>query len=901
MRVYVALLGVVACSSSSTPPARSPVAHRPAAPPADARTESTPGLRLPRTFLPTGYAARLVIDPAAAGFDGSVAITGELALRSSVIWLHGRELTIRRATASQHGRTIAVTVTPHGEDLLELRAPAPLDAGTWTVTIEYAGTYDLRGSSGAYRQTVRGASYVYTQLEAIYARRVLPCFDEPDSKVPWQLTLDVPDGLVAVSNTPIAKEQPLGGGRKRVEFAVTRPLPSYLVAFGVGPFDIVDAGATRGGTPVRILTMRDRAAEAGFAASTTPRILELLEEFFGSPYPYEKLDILTIPVSTGFGAMENAGLVTADETVVLSDPKRPAQRRRRAWVSTGAHELAHHWFGNLVTPAWWDDIWLNEGFATWATHKIAAKFEPGWHDELAAVETRSHALLNDALVSARQLHQPIVATDDIFNAFDGISYNKGASVLNMLERYVGPERFLQGLRSYLKQHAYRNATSEDFAAAISEAAAKDIRPVLRSFLQQSGAPELTVGLSCERGAPPRLVISQRRYLTPGAPAPAAGAPWVVPVCVAFERGGKRAEACSLLDATAGEIVLDTASCPRWVMGNADGRGYYRNAYTSAELVVLRDQAWPALLPSERQVLAFDVTEAAIDGRVKLALALSFLPKLLAEGDRMAIRAALRLPLFLANLIPDALRPRYEAWMRQAFGAAARRAGLMPRPGESLDVEIGRAHLISAAAVIGRDPALTGEAIRLAAGWRDLPEAIRGNVLAVAARGSPRVFAGLLAAAPAETDRTRRVQLLDALASTPDVAQQRAALALMLDSRLDIRETQHMLFGSSIEANRRVAQQFFRDHKAALLARLPKDSVTGSTAWFAEVFTASCAPERRDEIAAYVTETFATMPGGERVVRQAIERMDQCIAQRRRLEPGIHAWLPAARAIATIGR
>src|SRR5262245_39244885 len=428
---------------------------------------------------------------------------GTVRQRWSVIWLHGRRLTIKRPAATRGTSEAGLTATRSGDELLAFRAATPLDPGEWTLAIDYSGVYDELNTTGAFKQTVRGASYIYTQFEALYARRVFPCFDEPDSKVPWKLTLDVPAQLVAVSNTPVVREAALGSGRKRLEFAAAKARPSYLIALGVGTFDIVDGGRTARGTPVRVITMKDRAREAAWAAKTTAKLIDLLEEFFGSPYPYEKMDMLTIPVTVGFGAMENVGLITFTETSMLLDPRRAAKEREYAWIFIAAHELGHQWFGDLVTMKWWDDIWLNEGFANWVERKISAKFEPKWHEELAEVAGRNLALEADSLVSARQIRQPIVTPDDILNAFDGITYNKGASILNMFEGYLGPEVFLRGVREYVKAHTFGNATSSDFAAAISKASGKDVTAAFATFLEQPGAPEITATLACDKGQPPR--------------------------------------------------------------------------------------------------------------------------------------------------------------------------------------------------------------------------------------------------------------------------------------------------------------------------------------------------------------------------------------------------------------
>ncbi|MBC7975561.1 MAG: M1 family metallopeptidase, partial [Myxococcales bacterium] len=661
-----------------------------------------PTLRLPRNFVPTGYAARLDVDPASPGFEGAIQIAGTVSERSLVIWLHARKLTVHKAVAQRPGEPdIALTATAKGTDFLELRAARPLEPGAWTLAIDYAGAFEALSTSGVFKQTVADASYVYTQFEAVYARRGFPCFDEPDNKVPWKLTLDVPKALVAVSNTAATSEAPLEGGKKRVEFAQTKPLPSYLVAFGVGPFEIVDAGKSRRGTPVRIVALAHRAADATYAAKTSAKLIDLLEDWFGTPYPYDKMDMLAIPITVGFGAMENAGLITYTETLMLMDAKASKERQLR-WISVAAHELAHQWFGDLVTMVYWDDIWLNEGFASWMGRKTVARFEPSWHEDQGELATRDNALDNDSLVTARKIRQPIVSQDDIFTAFDRITYDKGASILNMFERYLGAETFQRGVRDYLAAHAYGNATSADFAQAISKAAGKDVSAAFATFLEQAGTPEITATATCEAGKTTDA-LAQQRYQTPGSGKASATQPWLVPVCVAYDRGGKRAEACTQLEQPTGTLALDTQTCPRWVMPNVAGRGYYRNRYTAAQVTALRDQAWSQLSWTERRALLFDVSNAVSNGQLPLALALSIVPKMVAGGDRYSIGAAIGLVEKLSRMVPDELRPSYEGWLRQTFGPHARRAGLLPRGTDTLDLEITRDALIRAVAWHGRDP------------------------------------------------------------------------------------------------------------------------------------------------------------------------------------------------------
>jgi cytosol alanyl aminopeptidase len=854
---------------------------------ADGLAPPQPTVRLPRNFLPTAYDLKLDIDPAKPKFAGTVAIAGKVSERSSVIWLHGFHLDVKKAVA-KGPREIALTVTPKGEDFLEIRASEPLDAGTWTLELAYTGELDPVNTAGLFKQTVNNQIYVYTQLEALYARRVFPSFDEPNVKTPYKLSLRVPKQLVTVANTPIEKEI-ADGAMKIVEFITTKPLPTYLVAFGIGPFDIVDAGKSKNGTPVRIVTLAGRGGDATYAAQTSARVLDAVEDYFGSPYPYEKLDMLTIPLTVGFGAMENVGLITYSENIMLMDPKHPSQKHREDWLGTAAHEVAHQWFGNIVTPEFWDDLWLNEGFATWLGSKVTAKLEPAWRNDQALLDLRDGALGADEIVSARRVRQPIDSVGDIETAFDGITYIKGASVLRMFESYVGEDVFQKGIREYIGSRTWGNATSADFIASITKASGKQIDAAFASFLDQGGAPEITAVTSCT-GGKPVLQLAQRRYLPPGTHDPPINKPWIVPVCIAYDKGGKRAETCTMLDKAEAQISLDTKTCPRWVMPNVDGRGYYRNSYTVQQVTALRDEAWGKLSWTERRTLFFDVRNAAAIGKLPVQIALSFTPKLLAGNDRFTIEAALELPRRVNILIPDDLRGKYEYWLRAQFGAAAAAVGFTPKDTDTLDVEAMRGSLIGTVAWLGREPVLVAEAVRLADNWRDLPESIRETVLEIAVDARPEVFDKVLREVRTEPDRTKRGEMYGALAAVRDPARFKTALALVLDPKIDIRETMRLPYYANTELTKEIAKTFVRDNKDAILARVPSAQVSSPIAGYSYIFTGTCKAAERDAIADYVTKTFGNTPGGARVVKQAIESMDQCIAQRKILDPEIKAWL-----------
>ncbi|CAN5681577.1 M1 family metallopeptidase [soil metagenome] len=901
---------VVGCTSAQQPPPVGPapdpalvVAPRPRQDivpvpvPVPVAGEAVPTLRLPRLFMPTGYAARLAIDPAKPTFEGDIQIAGTLSTATSVIWLHGRQLAVKHATATgSAGVPTELHVTPRGEDLLELRSEGALPPGAWTIALAYTGQIDAVNTTGMFVETSGGAKYIFSQFEALYARRVFPCLDEPDSKVPWQLTLDVPKGLVAVANTPVTKESEAGASH-HVEFAVTKPLPAYLVAFGVGPFDIVPAGVSKSGTPIRIVTFKGRGAEVAYAAKHTATIVDLLETWFAMPYPFPKLDLLSIPVTSGFGAMENPGLVTFTESVFLLEDK-PSWARRSEFISVASHELAHQWFGDLVTTAWWDDIWLNEGFANWMEHKITAEFAPSWHFDQHEVTMRASAMTSDSLVTARRIRQPIAVQDDILNVFDGITYNKGGAVLNMFESYVGSDVFQRGVRAYMKAHAYGNASSADFIAAVSKASGKDLAPAFNSFLDQPGEPELEATLGCTGS--PHVDLAQHRLVPAGAPAVAATKPWVIPVCIAFEKNGTRAETCTLLDAPTGTLALPTKSCPRWVMPNVNGRGYYRVHYTAKQATTLRDEAWPLLSWSERRALFSDLNadmhaarpgfHDAVPTKTPLVLVLSYVPRLLASGYHSVIEDALRPSDDVARLVADDQRAKYEAWYRMTYGPGATKLGFTPKDSDDYETEALRSQLLGAAAFTGRDPDLVKQAIELAGHWHEVPEGVRNLVMIVAVDASPEVAARAIAAVRTEQNQASRTTLIMALSQQRDPRRLAQALPLLLDASLDLRETIDLLFGTSTEATRAIAEQFYRDHAAELAKRMPRDEVSGGLFQLVQLFTSACDPARRDAIVSEVKARFGGEPGAQRVIAQTTEGLDQCIANKLALVPEVRAWL-----------
>ena len=858
-----------------------------------------PTLRLPRYFTPTRYDATLAIDPAAPTFHGHIEITGELAQRAAVIWLHGKHLAIAGATVSNGRDRIAATVTPRGDELLEVRPATPLDAGHWTLAITYDGTIVDPGYVGAFRSSIGKDAYVATQFESTAARLVFPCFDEPDRKTVWQLALDVPANLVAVSNTHVVSRKDLGNGNVHLEFAPTRPLPSYLVAFAVGPYEVVDAGTAKSGLPIHVYAMHGEAARVGVMVEVMPKIVDALEAWFGTKFPYDKLDLVSVPSLRG-AAMENAGMIVADWRDFDSDPAHPSALARHDIVSLFGHETAHQWFGDLVTAAWWDDIWLNESFATWMEPKVEEAIDPSWHSVDEYVVMRDYAFSLDRLVSARKIRQPIVSAADIHNAFDAITYPKGAAVLRMFELSIGPDVFQRGIRAYLASHADGNATVVDLIASLEHAAGAPIGPALSTFVDQPGLPNLEMTLACSDG-PPKVRITQHRDLPAGSPAETApSVPWQVPVCVAFPRADhSRGRSCTTLTGPSGELALETTGCPAWILPNA-ANGYYRSALVPGLVAAIRDLAWPQLTMPEKLIVLEDARAAALDGTLPVAVLASFLPKMLETHDRFAVAAAVGdvelqgyvrgLPADLVDATPDDLLTAERAKVRASIAPLAKQLGQVGSPHDDVDAEMNRRTVLATALLVG-EPATEAAATRLVEHYRDLPHSSRASVLGLAANASVAIDARLRAAAVSETDPLVRQDLWLALGAVRDPKRRVSLLDLALGPNVTSEDSYELLFNRDPSV-RAATAGWLRGHVAEVLKRFPasEDEDFTRAPTLAAIFTASCDGAHRDDIARYVTSTFGSLPSAERPVAQLVEQMDQCIATKLRLDASFRAWL-----------
>jgi alanyl aminopeptidase len=596
---------------------------------------------------PTRYELNLRILPKLPTFDGKIRIDLALERSTGSIRLNARDLTVRAAFLRTAGTRIPLRFNAAGEETIGANLPTPAGPGSASLEIEYTGRLSEQENVGAFRRRLGGDWYVFTTFTAIEARRAFPCFDDPGFKTPWKLTLHVERGQVAAANAPIAFETDEPAGMKRVEFAPTRRLPSELVAFAVGPFDVVGAGvAGQNRIPVRILVPHGRSREAEAARSATAGIHARLEQYTGMPYPWEKLDHVAL-VEGAFGATENPGLITYQEQILLAQPEHDTPERRRAMRDTMAHELAHQWFGNLVTQASWTDVWLSEGFASWMEGKIGGA-------DMTQAARRSHVMTLDGSDKTRPVRVAKHTRAEMEDVYSVIIYQKGAAILAMLEDWLGAAAFQRGLARYLREHAGANATTDDLARALEAETGQSVAPVLHGLLDRPGIPVVGARIDCQR------VIFEPRESP-------------IPVCLHWE-GGRQ---CAVAGPRQTEIRLDNQSCPTWISLNASGLGYYRAPITPANLQAL--MASSELTAPERLALADDLGAMVASGRFPAAAAMPALAMMARAREPYVALSALRTAAALAAVIPADLQGQYVEWLRTAFAVQPAR----PAAGESV--------------------------------------------------------------------------------------------------------------------------------------------------------------------------------------------------------------------------
>ncbi len=851
---------------------------------------------LPRTVVPDLVQLELKLDPRQASFSGSTRIQAKVAQATDVVWMHGRGLKIGKAEATiAGGKKIALTASEADvSGVLKLQAAEQIPAGDAVIEIAYEAPFgELQG---AYRVKPDGKDYVVTQMEPLGARNTFPSFDEPSFKQPWEIALIVPEGDVAVANTRETKTEKLPGGFKKVTYARTEALPSYLIAFAVGPWDlpngpdVAPSALRKAPVPLRGVAASGQADRMRYSLANTPKIVLALEEYFGIPYPFDKLDNVAAP-DFWAGAMENAGLIVYRDSLMFPDEKSPV-RQRQAFLGVSAHELAHQWFGNYVTMRWWDDLWLNEAFATWMGNKIHGQLDPQAHTDRNILEGAIGAMGADSLASTRRIHEPIDDFTDIQSAFDGITYRKGGAVLQMFEQYIGAENFRQGVNAYMRKHARGNATSSDLIAQLAARsdAPQAIDAAFKSFIDQPGVPLVTVALDCGNGKP-ALQLKQERYLPLGSSAQAAQT-WGIPMTVRYADGGTVREQKAIFTGAQSRLELKEASaCPTWVMPNAHGNGYYRFAL-APELQASLDKAFAQLDEREQRVYVDSVVSSYGAGRLTPSQLLAALPQFAGGKVRQTVIAGSgSLEWMQEYLLQDeAARAAFRRDAAALYRPRLDALGLSPRDGEADDARLLRNSLIELMAfdfeddavrkaldaqgrkVLGLDGdgALASDAI---------PQEARGPALAVAVQqGGKPAFDAAEKHLRTARDPTLRNQLIAALGGVDDPALAERARALVFEEGLLRRNEIFGAVGGQLDepALRPAVRVWIDRHFTELEAKLAP-----AGAALVNLYSAGmCSEAEAADLQSKFGGRMAKIEGGPLELKQQVEGVRLCDAQRK---------------------
>ncbi|ATE67248.1 peptidase M1 [Rhizorhabdus dicambivorans] len=775
------LFAAVALGAISVPLAAAPAPVAPAAAPATHAGPIPLGI-LSDAATPTAYRLDLTVLPDQERFTGHAEIDATLKAATRSLYLHGRDLKVSAVVARVGRRTIKAAYSQvEDSGVARLDFAEALPAGKVTLAFDYDAPFG-DSAAGLYRVKVADQYYAWTQFQSIDARAAFPGFDQPGYKTPFTVSLTTRPGYTALSNAPEVRTVK-AGDLVRHEFEATKPLPTYLVAFVVGPFAtasaMVDPTPQRATPlPVRIVGTQPYKDKLDFALENSGPIVALLEKYFGTPFPFPKLDQIGSPVMPG--AMENAGADIYGDPILLLDRGASTDQKKNFGMIV-AHELSHQWFGDLVTPAWWDDIWLNESFANWMGYRIGDEWRPDLKIWAGALDEGFAAMNTDALKAGRPIHQPIRTNGEIDSAFDAVTYGKGGHVVSMIAAYLGDERFRDGVRLHLKRYAYGSASTDQFFGSLAEAAHDPrVLEALKSFVDQQGVPVVRV----ERGAD-GLTVSQKRYALLGTELTPQS--WIIPLCV---RIGDQRD-CSLLDKPSATVALKGAGA---IVPNAGGTGYYRFSLPEAEWKTLI--AAGAGLPSgEASALTDSLWAGFRAGDVAPSLLLDA-ARAMAGNDYSvaAVEGGSRLVgLRLRGQIAGDALPGYRAFMAQVYGPRLAAIGFDPRAGahqaDNADRQKLRADLVSLVAGEAEDKPLRARLSKAAAAWLGgdqaaLDQAFLGaGFSAYLAEGGDAALATLFDKAMASDDTLFRDNALGAMGAVDRAAAGRWLLARLDDKRV----------------------------------------------------------------------------------------------------------------------
>jgi aminopeptidase N len=845
--------------------------------------------QLPRTAVPHHYAITLTPHVQQLAFDATVAIDLEVVRPTRTLVLNAADLNLASATLTppKGGAALPATLAVDAKaQNATLTFPNQLAPGAYRLNIRYSGKINTQ-ANGLFaldykNKEGKDARSLFTQFEASDARRFVPSWDEPDYKATWDLTARVPANEMAVSNMPAASSKPVAGGLKEVRFQTTPTMSSYLLFFALGDFDRITKRA--GDREVGVVMSRGNGPKGQLALDAEAQILPYYNDYFGTTYPLPKLDNVAGPgQSQFFGAMENWGAIFTFEYALLNDPAITSEGGRQAIFGIEAHEMAHQWFGDLVTMAWWDDLWLNEGFASWMATKSTKHFHPDWGADIGAVGSREAAMGLDSFKSTHPIVQQVRTVEQANQAFDTITYQKGESVLSMLEGFAGADTWRAGIRDYIARHAYQNTRTEDLWTAMERAGAKGLATIARDFTNQPGVPLIQVGASqCVNGQTVATITQSQFSSDQKAQAAASPLRWHVPV-----RATAGAAAAQLV--TGGPTAqLSVPGCGPLLL-NPGQTGYYRTLYTAPQLQALQG-AFSRLAVIDQYGVLNDQLALSVNGYQPMAAGMAFLGEIPGNADGKLVQSAVGTWGGLYDDFDKDSRTQaaIAARVTRLYGPRLQQLGFAPRQSDTATDALLRGTLIGTLGKM-RDPAVVAEANRLFAAWQNDPNAIPGSLKAtwlrvIARNANEATWNALHAKAQAATGEVERTSLYQLLGATSDEAPARRALDLALTSEPG-KTTSAGIITSVAGSHPRLAIDFVLSHLAQVNQLI---DISGRSRFMQRLAGGSNDPSLIPILESYANANLA--PTDRKPIDQAIDLLRFQGSTLPRVRTEVAAWL-----------
>lgn len=893
--ILVTILSLSSCDNNNTAPTAASVKqpeNSPLQKSSKLDQSKIPLGQLSDKVTPLHYSLSLTLEPEAESYSGMVEIDLNFSEETQVFYLHGKDLDVTEVL-------ITTKALPKGQPAEYLQVHKSgiakitmkdMVKGKATAKINYQTKFS-QSLDAIYQVKESGISYLFSQFEAISARMAFPSFDEPRFKTPFDVTIISNKKNSVITNTPEISVSENSEGLLVHRFKTSKKLPTYLLAFAVGEFDIVEwqslpkNNIRNREVPLRGIAAKGKGKKLSYALENTQAILEALESYFATPYPYTKLDLIAAP-DFAFGAMENAGAIVYRESLILFDDNASLSQKR-AYGSVHAHELGHQWFGNLVTPTWWDDIWLNEAFATWVTQKAIKEWRPDFEFERTLTNRAHWAMGVDSRSSARQIRNPIDSNDDIMNAFDGITYSKGGGVLQMFESYLGEKGFRDGIKLHMQRYAFSDANIDDFLGSLAEGSGQDdLIPAFESFLYQSGVPMASIKMLCGQDNGALLNITQKRYVPLGV-ANKEKQVWQIPFCYKTDQGSD----CVLL--TEEQNTIELSYCPKWLVPNKNGSGYYRWNLSSDDWASLTKE-FENLTAAEQISFADNLMAAFKAGQLSAADLINAY-RTVAESKSWDVAT---IPANELSAIKQAMdiepgNKNYQSLLTGLYANSARSVGYWPNTiadtKNASNTALLRSSIISTMALDANNNKIQLELVELIKAYLGGDSSsvdaskINSNIIdtamiAYVLHASEKEVVDLKNRALNSTDAILRGNIFHAIAQTTHQAiGEELVNELLISNHVRSNEAQRLI--GSFMANEQLREptwnwlkenmdEFLKNYSSFSIAR-----VVATGQYF-------CNESKKQEVVSFFSKNVEKISGAPRKIKETTEVIEQCIALRK---------------------